>query len=207
MNSAAIACYIGLRVWIRSSFDWFFWKQISTLHQARLGLMTLIKHDKTWHINQCSLELSSISCQPVAVEQVNISGSHDLHKRFKNTWSTDLDLNDFLGVTPSRILRAHGASCRWRSDSRLHARQTCWDGSMRFDWTLQVTVVAAVWFYELLWFLPYFLTFHLLCLSKTLTEVASGAGFSSESGTDSAQMTGSTWIHHIPRCFLSGVYQ
>ena len=112
----------------------------------------------------------------------------------------------------SRILRAHGASCRWRSDSRLHARQTCWDGSMRFDWTLQVTVVAAVWFYELLWFLwflwflPYFLTFHLLCLSKTLTEVASGAGFSSESG-HRFRMTGSTWIHHIPRCFLSDVYQ
>lgn len=164
---------------------------------------------KTWHINQCSLELSSISCQPVAVEQVNIFGSHDLHKRFKNTWSTDLDLSDFLGVTPSRILRAHGASCRWRSDSRLHARQTCWDGSMRFDWTLQVTVVAAVWFYELLWFLPYFLTFHLfLCLSKTLTEVASGAGFSSESGGHRFRPNdGIHHGHHIPRCFLSDVYQ
>ena len=59
----------------------------------------------------------------------------------------------------SRILRAHGASCRWRSDSRLHARQTCWDGSMRFDWTLQVTVVAAVWFYDFYDFCPIFWPF------------------------------------------------
>ena len=163
----------------------------------------MIKHE---HINQCSLELSSISASRWQWNK-SIFPEAMTSQKVQNTWSTDLDLSDFLGVTPSRILRAHGASCRWRSDSRLHARQTCLDGSMRFDWTLQVTVVAAVWFYELLWFLPYFLTFHLLCLSKTLTEVASGAGFSSESGTDSAQMTGSTWIHHIPRCFLSGVYQ